>query len=136
MESSNILDESAVAIQDKDQKIVGHPPLGKSKKFAKIFLKADKNQFCRISVTGKAVNAGNGLWMKVPCRLYFIAEERYINVLKEKLSVQLLLYKEKAGAKGENTQGVPINLKTRDPSEAVKQKLLFLVYVTIQHIYS
>ena len=37
---------------------------------------------------GKAVSARDGLAMKVPCRLLVLfAEERYINVLKEKLSI-------------------------------------------------
>ena len=48
MESSNIMDKYAVDVQDKDKKVEGHLPLGKSRKLAKTifyFLKADKNHF-------------------------------------------------------------------------------------------
>ena len=65
-----------------------HLPHGKIRKMF-YFLKADKNHSCLISVTGRAVNVGDGLGMKVPCRLFFIAEEKYINILQEKFSVQL-----------------------------------------------
>ena len=92
MESSYITGEYAVAIQDKDKKVVGHFPLGKSGKLAKTifyFLKADKNHSCRISATGKAVNAGDSREMKVSCTLFLIAEEKYINILQENLSILL-----------------------------------------------
>ena len=38
---------------------------------------------------GKAVGAGDGLGMKVPSRLSLFAEEKCMNVLKEKLSILL-----------------------------------------------
>ena len=91
-ESSNIMDKYVVAVQDKDKKLVGHLPLRKSGKCAKTifhFLKADKNHSCEISVTEKAANAGDGLGIKVPCRLFFIAKEKCINILQEKFSVLL-----------------------------------------------
>ena len=40
-------------------------------------------------MTGKAVNADDGLGTKVPCRSFFNEEEKYINILQEKLSVLL-----------------------------------------------
>ena len=48
--------------------------MGKSGKFAKTvfyFLKANKKHSCVIKVLGKAINGGDGLGMKVPCRLLF-----------------------------------------------------------------
>ena len=88
MESTNLIDKYAVAVKRSDESIVGHLPLGKSGKFAKTifyFLKANEKHSCAINVLGKAINAGDGLGMKVPCRLLFFAEGKYINVLKEKL---------------------------------------------------
>ena len=75
-----------------DRSIVGNLPLEKSGKFAETifyFLKANKKHSCVIKVCGKAINGGGGLGMKVPCRLLFFAEEKYINVLKEKLCTLL-----------------------------------------------
>ena len=62
--------------------------LGKSGKFAKTifyFLKANQLNSCNVIVRGKAVNEGDGKGMKVPCRLLFSAEERFINVLQKQL---------------------------------------------------
>ena len=92
MESTNLMDKFAVAVKRSDESIVGHLPLGKSGKFAKIifyFLKANEKHSCVINVLGKAINAVDGLGMKVPCRLLFFAEEKYINFLKEKLCTLL-----------------------------------------------
>ena len=88
MESTNLMHKYVVAVKRSDESIVGHLPLGKSGKFAKTifyFLKANEKHACVINVLGKAINAGDGLGMKVPCRLLFFAEEKYIIVLKEKL---------------------------------------------------
>lgn len=89
MEPTNKLDKYAVAVKTDDGELIGHLPLGKSGKFAKIvfyFLKTNKDHHCKITVTGKAINAGDGLGMKVPCQLFFLAEEKFINILQEKLS--------------------------------------------------
>ena len=45
------------------------------------FLKANKKHSCVMKVLRKAINGGDGLGMKVPCRLLFFAEEKYISVL-------------------------------------------------------
>ena len=69
-------------------KVIGHLPLGKSGKFAKTifyFLKAAKENRCQIIVLGKVVNKNDGLGMKVPSRLIFTAEEKYTEILKERL---------------------------------------------------
>ena len=72
MESTNLMDKYAVAVKRSDESIVGHLLLGKSGKFAKTifyFLKANEKDSCVINILGKAINAGDGLGMKVPCRL-------------------------------------------------------------------
>ena len=63
MEPTNKLDKYAVAVRGKDGNVIFHLPLGKSGKFAKTvcyFLKSDKSHHCKITVTGKATNAGDG----------------------------------------------------------------------------
>ena len=89
MEPTNKLDKYAVAIKGKNGDVIGHLPLGKSGKSAKTvfyFLKFDKNHHCKITVTVNATNASDGLGMKVSCQLFFLAEEKFIIILQEKLS--------------------------------------------------
>lgn len=68
---------------------MGHLLLGKSGKTIFCISKVDKNHTCRINLTGKPGSAGDGLVMKVPYRLFFITEEKYVNILQKKLSVLL-----------------------------------------------
>ena len=93
MEPTDKLDKYAVAVKGKDGDIIGHLSLGKSGKFVKAvfyFLKSDKNHHCKITVTSrKAANAGDRLGMKVPCQLFFLAEEKFIIILQEKLNKHL-----------------------------------------------
>ena len=89
MEPTNKLEKYAVAVKGKDGEVLGHLPLGKSEKFTKTvfyFFKFDKNHHYKITVTGKATNAGDRLGIKVPCQLFFLAEEKFIIILEEKLS--------------------------------------------------
>ena len=57
MQPDNKMDKYAVAIfQERKNKVIGHLPLGKSGKFAKTifyFLKADKENKCKVVVVGK-----------------------------------------------------------------------------------
>ena len=72
IEPHNPIDKYAVAVQ-KDEKVVGHLLLGKNVTFAKTifyFLRADPYVKCNITVTGKAVNLGDGDGMQVPCILH------------------------------------------------------------------
>ena len=72
IESHNPVDKYAVAVK-KDDKVVGHLPLGENGKFAKTvfyFLPADPYGECNITVTGKAVNLGDGDGMQVSCILH------------------------------------------------------------------
>ena len=93
IKSSNIMHKYAVAGDIQDKKVVGHLPLGKSRKICKdnflFFQSRKKMHSCWISATGKAANAGKSLKMKVSCRLFFITEEMYVNILQEKLNVLL-----------------------------------------------
>ena len=84
-EPDNPMDKYAVCVK-KENKIVGHLPLGKSGKFAKTvfyFLRAVELSSCKIVVTGKPVNLGDG--MQVPCKLIFTGIEKNIDILKRHL---------------------------------------------------
>ena len=86
MQPSNIKDKYAVAIFQRGRnKVIGHLPLGKFAKTIFYFLKAAKENRCQIIVLGKVVNKNDGLEMKVPSRLIFTAEKKYIEILKERL---------------------------------------------------
>ena len=88
MEPTNNLDKYAVAVKKSDGEIIGHLPLGKSGRFAKVifyFLKNDSVNVCKITVTGKSVNLGDGLGMRVPCKLSFFSEKASIKILQEQL---------------------------------------------------
>ena len=89
VEPRNKLDKYAVAVKGKDGDVIGHLPLGKPGKFAKTvfyFMKSDKNNHCKITVTGKATDAGDGPGMKVAYQLFFLAGEKFIIILQEKLN--------------------------------------------------
>ena len=86
-EPDNSMDKYAVCVK-KEIKIVGHLPLGKSGKFAKIifyFLRADELSSCKIVATGKLVNLGHGEGMQVRCKLIFTGIEKCIDILKRHL---------------------------------------------------
>ena len=89
MEPNNSTDKYAVATFQKGKKqVIGHLPLGKSGKFAKTifyFLKANKDNKCQVEIVSKVVNQNDGLGMKVPSRLIFTAEEKYLKILKKEL---------------------------------------------------
>ena len=86
---NNVKNKYAVVIfQEEEKKDIGQLPLGKSGKFEKTifsFLKAAKENRCQIIIYGKAVNQNDGMGMKIPSRLLFAPEERFINILKERL---------------------------------------------------
>ena len=72
IEPHNPVDKYAVAVK-KDEKVIGHLPLGENGKFAKTifyFLRADPYVKCNKTVVGKAVNLGDGDGMQVPCILH------------------------------------------------------------------
>ena len=70
MEPDNVMDKYAVCVE-KNTFIVGHLPLGKNGKFAKMifyFLRADQDAECKVVITGKEVNLSNGDGMQAPCK--------------------------------------------------------------------
>ena len=96
MQPNSVKDKYAVVIfQEGKKKVICHFPLGKSGKFANTifyFLKAAKENRCQIIVKGKAVNQNDWFGMKVPSRLIFTAEEKFIDIFKERLLKLLSLY--------------------------------------------
>ena len=62
MEPDNVMDKNAVCVQ-KNTSVVGHLPLDKNGKFAKMifyFLRADKDAECKVVITGKEHSLGDG----------------------------------------------------------------------------
>ena len=70
MEPTNIQDKFAVAFKKK-KKLVGHLPKGKTGR-----------------KSGKAINQGGGMGMKVPCKLLFSAEEKFLRIFRFQLCKQ------------------------------------------------
>ena len=89
MEIANPVDKYAVAF-NKNNVVVGYLPLGCSGKFTKkifYFLCADEWSECKVIVTGKPVNRGDGDGMQVPCLLKFHGQKTLIGILKQQLDV-------------------------------------------------
>ena len=89
MEPANPVDKYAVAVK-KNNVVVGHLLLGCGGKFAKTtfyFLRADEWSECKVVVTGKPVNRGDGDGMQVPCLLKFHGQKSLIGILKQQLDV-------------------------------------------------
>lgn len=85
MEPNNHKDKYAVAVH-KEEAVVGHLMLGISGKFAKTifyFLRADNIHTCTATVTGKPINQGDGMGMKVPCKLIFNGRKEFIDKLEQ-----------------------------------------------------
>ena len=79
------VDKYAVAVK-KDEKVAGHLPLGENGKLAKTlfgFLRADPYGKCNTTVTGKAVNLGDGDGMQVPCILHLSGQKSMVEILKQ-----------------------------------------------------
>ena len=89
MEPANPVDKYAVAVK-KNNVAEGHLPLGCSGKFAKTifyFLCADEWSECKVIVTEKSVNHGDGDGMQVTCLLKFHGQKSLIGILKQQLDV-------------------------------------------------
>lgn len=85
LEPENELDKYAVAVM-KNSVVVGHLAKGKTGRFAKtisFFFRASNNNSCKVEVTGKRVNLGNGHGLQIPCNLHFTGHRNFINKLKE-----------------------------------------------------
>ena len=86
-EPDNPKDKYAVFVK-KENRLVEHLLLGKSGKYAKTifyFLKADKLSSCKIVVTGKPINLGDGDVMQVPWKLMFTGVKKCIDILQKHL---------------------------------------------------
>ena len=85
IEPHNPVDKYAVAVK-KDEKVIGHLPLGENGKFAKTifyFLRADPYAKYTITVVGKAVNLGDGDGMQVHCILHLSRKKSMVEILKQ-----------------------------------------------------
>ena len=68
----------------KENKIVGHLPLGRSAKF-NFFPESQNLSSSKVTVTGKPLNVGDGDGMPVPCMLIFFWSAG-IDILKYKMN--------------------------------------------------
>ena len=85
IEPHNPVDKYAVAVK-KDEKVIGHLPLGENGKFAKrivYFLRADPYAKCNRTVVRKAVNLSDGDGMEVPCILHLSGQKSMVEILKQ-----------------------------------------------------
>ena len=83
MEPDNVVDKYAVCVK-KNNVVVRHLPLGKDGRFAKMifyFLGADRYAECKVIITGKEVNLGDGKGMQVPCLLKIPETKKMLQIL-------------------------------------------------------
>ena len=87
IEPSNVMDKFAVVIKNNTT-TVGHLPKGKTSRFCKTvfyFLKIE-NTSCKVVITSpKAVNLGDGLGMRIPCKLFFRGQSQFVDILEQEL---------------------------------------------------
>ena len=69
--------------------IIGYLPKEKTGRFAKIFkfstFYKPLTNTCSLEIIGEAISQGDGKRMKAPYKLYFSAEDSFINILKQQL---------------------------------------------------
>ena len=66
--------------------VAGHLSKERSARFANTvsyFLRASNENCCRVEVTGKRVNLGNGEGLQIPCILHFSGEAKFVSKLKD-----------------------------------------------------
>ena len=83
MEPDNVMDKYAVCVK-KNASIVGHLSLGKNGKFAMMifyFLRADQDAECKVVITGKEVNLGDGDGMQVHCKLKISGPRKVVEII-------------------------------------------------------
>ena len=88
MEPDNAVDKYP-NFAKKNDIIAGHLPHGKNGRFAKMifyFLRAHKYAECKVKITGREVNLGNGEGIQVSCLLKFLEQKIYykyfVNIFK------------------------------------------------------
>ena len=87
-EPDNDEDKYAVCVKNGSERIVGHLQRGASGRFARtvfFFLRADTTARCVVTITGKPVNLGDNLGVKVPCMIRFTGRPSYLQVLETQL---------------------------------------------------
>ena len=83
MEPDNVMDKYAVCVE-KNSFIVGHLPLSKNGKFAKMifyFLRADQDAECRFVITGIKVNLNDEDGTQVPGKLKISGPKNLVEIL-------------------------------------------------------
>ena len=84
-EPENEYDKYAAAVE-RCGDVVGHLSKGRFARFAKTvsyFLRASNENCCRVEVTDKRVNLGNGEGLHTPCILYFSRKAKFLSKLKD-----------------------------------------------------
>ena len=84
-EPENEYEKYAVAVE-RCVDVVGHLSKERSARFAKTvsyFLRASNENCCRVEVTGKRVNLGDGEGLQIPCILHFSGEAKFFSKLKD-----------------------------------------------------
>ena len=87
MEPDNVIDKYVICVK-KNTSIVGHLPLGKNGKFAKMifyFLRADQDAECRFVITGIEVNLNDGDGIQVPGKLKISGPKKLVEILCKKI---------------------------------------------------
>ena len=83
-EPENELDKYAVAVI-KNSVVVRHLAKGKTGRFARtisFFLRVSNDNSCKVEVTGKRVNLGDGHGLQIPCNLSFTRNFTAIDAMK------------------------------------------------------
>ena len=71
------MDKFAVVIKNNTT-TVGHLPKGKTGRVCK------KNTSCKVVITSqKTVNLGDGLGMRIPCKLIFRGQSQFVDILEQ-----------------------------------------------------
>ena len=85
MEPDNVVYKYAVCVK-KNNVIVGHLPLGKNGRFAKMifyFLRTDRYAEYKVIITGKEANLGDGEGMQVPYLLKISVTKNMLQILRK-----------------------------------------------------
>ena len=84
-EPENEYNKYAVAVE-RCGDVVGHLSKGRSAcltKTVSYFLCASNDNCCRVEVTGKRVNSGDGEGLQIPCILHFSGKAKFVSKLKD-----------------------------------------------------
>ena len=87
MKPDNVMDKYAVCVK-RNTSVVGHLPLDKYRRLAKMvfyFLRADQDAECKVVITGKEVNLGDGDGIQVLCKLKISSPRKMVEILCENI---------------------------------------------------